>query len=295
MNEIRLGYGYEGEVLYFLDENDTTVGLLKKKTAWYVLCRAIREKVTNAFTAYKKNPGGWTQQLSNSHLVRIDNRIDQIRKWLELSDVEATKWKTMGKKFLNWLISNITADVKNMDKFAVRGNFPQLWNSFLTGVSISDKVTKVEEEQDKEVSPPKEEDKYKIEEARAESPCVFVESELTKNRPHIAVCILRNLDLLGRNMKKLIAAMHKAHARACNDRKLATIGLHDLDKIKESRLVYTAGNPSITPIGHTSKLNMEGLIQHKVDTVMKYKHLVEDLEVLEFLKDGDTVISLPPF
>ena len=74
MNEIRAGYGYEGEVMYFLDENDTTVGLLKKKTAWYVICRAIREKVSNAFAAYKKNPGGWTKQLSNSHLTRIDNR-----------------------------------------------------------------------------------------------------------------------------------------------------------------------------------------------------------------------------
>merc|ERR1712173_413216 len=71
-------------VMYFLDKHDTTVGLLKKKTAWYVLCRAIREKVSNAFSAFKKNPGGWTKQLSNSHLVRIDNRIDQIRKWVEL-------------------------------------------------------------------------------------------------------------------------------------------------------------------------------------------------------------------
>ena len=44
MESVRRGYGYEGEVLYFLDDKNDTIGLLKKKTAWYVLARAVREK-----------------------------------------------------------------------------------------------------------------------------------------------------------------------------------------------------------------------------------------------------------
>jgi hypothetical protein len=294
MGEIRAGYGYEGEVMYFLDADDTTVGLLKKKTTWYVLCRAIREKVSNAFSAFKKNPGGWTKQLSNSHLLRIDNRVDQIRKWLELSELEATKWKTLGKDFQNWLIANLKADLNNMDKYAVRGNFPQLWNSFLTGASISDKVDNMEEEEPKE-DEKVEEEKYKIEEPRKGSPVIYVENAVSKVRPFIGTCIVRNVDLLGRkNLKKLLAAMHKTHTRACKDRKLATIGLHDLDKITGSKLVYSVGNPSVTPIGNQEKHNIEGLIQEKVESVLKYKHLVEDYEALPFIKDGATVISLPP-
>jgi len=95
-------------------------------------------------------------------------------------------------------------------------------------------------------------------------------------------------------MKKLLAAMHKTHNRACKDRKIATIGFHDFDKITSSKLIYTAGNPAITPIGNSQKQNIEGLIQEKVESVLKYKHLVEDLETLPFLKDSDTTISVPP-
>lgn len=34
--QIRRGYQYEGEVLYFLDNDGGVMGLLKKKTVWYV-------------------------------------------------------------------------------------------------------------------------------------------------------------------------------------------------------------------------------------------------------------------
>jgi hypothetical protein len=43
MATIRRGYGYEGCVLYFLDDRNHVVGLVKKKTIWYILCRAIRD------------------------------------------------------------------------------------------------------------------------------------------------------------------------------------------------------------------------------------------------------------
>jgi hypothetical protein len=42
MAAVRRGYGYEGCVFYFLDGRNHVVGLLKKKTAWYIVCRAIR-------------------------------------------------------------------------------------------------------------------------------------------------------------------------------------------------------------------------------------------------------------
>ena len=39
MERVRRDVGYEGEVLYFLDARDNVIGLLKKKTAWYVVLR----------------------------------------------------------------------------------------------------------------------------------------------------------------------------------------------------------------------------------------------------------------
>ena len=39
MEKVRRDAGYEGEVFYFLDVKDNVIGLLKKKTAWYVVLR----------------------------------------------------------------------------------------------------------------------------------------------------------------------------------------------------------------------------------------------------------------
>ena len=36
MARVREGYQYEGEVLYFIDDANDVIGLLKKKTIWYV-------------------------------------------------------------------------------------------------------------------------------------------------------------------------------------------------------------------------------------------------------------------
>jgi len=42
---VRNLYNTEGRVLYFLNENNQVIGLLKKKSIWYIILRAIREKV----------------------------------------------------------------------------------------------------------------------------------------------------------------------------------------------------------------------------------------------------------
>ena len=47
-------HGHEGVVLYYVDASDRVVGLVKKKTAWYVLCRALREKSKMALAAVAK-------------------------------------------------------------------------------------------------------------------------------------------------------------------------------------------------------------------------------------------------
>ena len=53
MAKVREGRDYEGEVLYFMDSNNNTVGLLKKKTTWYIILRAIREKVSHVWSTYR--------------------------------------------------------------------------------------------------------------------------------------------------------------------------------------------------------------------------------------------------
>ena len=43
INQIRCGYSYEGELLYFMNSSNIVIGLLKKKTIWYIMCRVTRE------------------------------------------------------------------------------------------------------------------------------------------------------------------------------------------------------------------------------------------------------------
>ena len=55
MVRVREGRDYEGEVLYFMDRDNNTVGLLKKKTTWYIMLRAIREKVSHVWSTYRSS------------------------------------------------------------------------------------------------------------------------------------------------------------------------------------------------------------------------------------------------
>jgi len=45
LTKIRKDFGYEGVVLYFIDSEFNVIGLLKKKTVWYIIIRAVREKI----------------------------------------------------------------------------------------------------------------------------------------------------------------------------------------------------------------------------------------------------------
>eukprot|EP01100_Stratorugosa_tubuloviscum_P016078 TRINITY_DN994_c2_g1_i2.p1 TRINITY_DN994_c2_g1~~TRINITY_DN994_c2_g1_i2.p1 ORF type:complete len:380 (-),score=172.42 TRINITY_DN994_c2_g1_i2:86-1225(-) len=52
--QTRVTFGKEGSVFYFLDINNNVIGLQKQKTVWYIIVRAIREKVRYFIRAYIK-------------------------------------------------------------------------------------------------------------------------------------------------------------------------------------------------------------------------------------------------
>ncbi|KAK3086684.1 hypothetical protein FSP39_021920 [Pinctada imbricata] len=90
MKEIRQGYQYEGEVLYFMDDEGEVIGLLKKKTVWYVMCRAVREKLRNACTMIDKSPDSFSLTKCKN---KTEKRIDEIQVWLGLSGDTIQQWK----------------------------------------------------------------------------------------------------------------------------------------------------------------------------------------------------------
>ena len=140
------------------------------------------------------------------------------------------------------------------DTSRIRGSFPQLWGQFLEADSsnVEDEAVAGRRSQGPGLV---------LEDPRPGSLQVTVEEPVLAVRPFIATCIVRGVDLAGRNCKKLINAQNKFHAGACKKRSLATLGTHDLAKVGEGRLTYTARSPadiSIVPIGAgTEKTGVE--------------------------------------
>ena len=148
MNQIRHDYGYEGEVLYFVDSNDNVIGLLKKKTAWYVVARAIREQVANALNDWTKN--GASKYDHSAREERMVKRLKAIKTWLDLSDNCFNAWEKIGKGFLAWVIQlaegkdKALRDEKDKEQLKgdieLRSKFPQHWKAYLEHSEQSDDI-----------------------------------------------------------------------------------------------------------------------------------------------------------
>ncbi|XP_021358306.1 uncharacterized protein LOC110453614 isoform X2 [Mizuhopecten yessoensis] len=142
MKEIRGGYQFEGEVLYFLDSQGVVMGLLKKKTVWYIMCRAIREKLRAACISLTK----YREQFTiNRVLKKTEGRINEIQKWLALDDDTVNFWKCLGKKFLRWTLNQYEEGSIKMDEIADK--FPVLWTSFLQSTHECDDYSAVKKKE----------------------------------------------------------------------------------------------------------------------------------------------------
>ena len=128
MLKVRQTYGSEGEVFYFLDSNGNVIGLLKKKTAWYVLLRAIREKIRSTLAAWAKNPS----ESVSVRAQKCQKRLEEIQKWLGFSDSYLLQWVKLSNGFFMWLKES---QIKSM-----HGDFPQIWKKYLLHTNQSDVV-----------------------------------------------------------------------------------------------------------------------------------------------------------
>lgn len=142
-NDIRQDFGNEGKVLYFVSEREV-IGLLKKKTVWYILLRALREK----FKLYadfltRKSSGKQTRNQTlkqeQEHVDKlIRKRIGEIQKWLGFSDETKDAWIDIGLKASFWVVDNLTKRTLQTD--SLRFQFPVVWARFLQETGETDKI-----------------------------------------------------------------------------------------------------------------------------------------------------------
>ena len=136
MTDIRSRHGVEGEVLFFLDDNRKTIGMLKKKTVWYIVVRAIRQKVHAACMSYSKNTEAFVH---GTHVHKIDQRLKEVQQWLQLNDKSVSAWKNLAEKFLTFCIEQLRAKAFSASDFT--DHFPVHWNSFLLEMGQTDCIS----------------------------------------------------------------------------------------------------------------------------------------------------------
>ena len=150
-----------------------------------------------------------------------------------MSDEDTMVWKMQGRAFQTWLLTKLVSSRPgDIDKFSVRGNFPQLWKlSSLEIKSNSGGSSGMELEEDAVVKTGN-----ILEDPRGSSP--FVEICDDSGTAYIGAFILRDVDLLGKNLKRLTGAQQKTHKKLCDNKKLADISFYDLDKLKSKKLTF---------------------------------------------------------
>lgn len=121
-------------------------------------------------------------------------------------------------------------------------------------------------------------------------------------RPHIACAVVRNVQLDHNTIKMVMNLQEDLHWALGRDRKLASIGVYDLDTLRGDVFHYDAVDPDglrFVPLGFppgdpaSALTPREILAKHK--TGQAYAHLLKPLAKYPLLRDGaGTVLSMPP-
>lgn len=124
--------------------------------------------------------------------------------------------------------------------------------------------------------------------------------EDSSRRPYISCAVLRNVSLTHDLIKMLMNLQEDLHWALGRDRKLASIGVYDLDKLSGATFAYDSVDPdelTFVPLGFapdSAGLTPRQILeQHK--TGQAYAHLLKAYARYPLLRDGaGTVLSMPP-
>ena len=130
---------------------------------------------------------------------------------------------------------------------------------------------------------------------------IRVEADMEKIRPVILGAIVRGVDIGGNMDEKndfiqsLMDHQEKLHLTLGRKREFASIGVHDLQKIKPPfRYITVDENYSFTPLAEKEKMSIKDILQ-KNPKGKEYAHLMKNLEKYPVIMDSqDKVLSFPP-
>lgn len=141
---------------------------------------------------------------------------------------------------------------------------------------------------------------------------IIVDEDVKKVRGHILACIVKGIQFDEQSLKQFIQLQTKLHDGICEKRNAATLATHDISKIVNNKLTYTAVKPEdlkLQPLNRTTimtgkelftklQLEAESLRKEKKRNVYsgihKYLYLLEGQKLFPCLNDNERTISFPP-
>ncbi len=134
---------------------------------------------------------------------------------------------------------------------------------------------------------------YKVENSGID---LIVDPSVNQVRPFIVSGIVEGVEFSDTQVAQIMQAQEKLHATHSRNRKQASIGLHDLDKIVPP-ITYCAKKPEeikFIPLHETKEMNGKEILE-KIPKGREYKYIIENAPVYPILHDSKgTILSLPP-
>lgn len=124
---------------------------------------------------------------------------------------------------------------------------------------------------------------------------IKVDPSVSKIRPYVTAIEARNGKLDDETIRQIITMQEDLHNGLGRRRKKASIGIHDLEKIKFPLYYKTVTREhSFVPLESNVSLTVKDILE-KTETGKKYKHILEGHSKVPVIMDSDgKTISLPP-
>jgi len=122
---------------------------------------------------------------------------------------------------------------------------------------------------------------------------IFDISKAPSYRPYAFLMIIKNVKLDDESIRQIFQLQEKLHVTYCDDRRLVSIGLYDLDKLKPPIRYIAVSKASFRPLDHTEAMSLDEILV-KVDKGIKYGHLVHRGEYPLLVDSIGNVLSFPP-
>ncbi|MGC9345827.1 MAG: phenylalanine--tRNA ligase subunit beta, partial [Candidatus Bathyarchaeales archaeon] len=103
-----------------------------------------------------------------------------------------------------------------------------------------------------------------------------IDESVQKVRPYMLSAVIRNIKLDEDSVREIMEIQEDLHWGVGRDRRKASIGVHNLDSVKQP-FTYLAADPDkakFVPLGKTEKMTLREILQ-KHEKGMAYKHLVD--------------------